>query len=208
MTIDKNINDLVLLPNGFKTLLIPEPLISFFQEFNIDYKSVDSFSMEILRSLYRKDYKNFYRIVYFLSLYGCNFHSARTNSFFPADLKNVEEVISISSSPDDSFSIADMNQYGVWDFCTNASSSKCQLLNGVVIARFQKTSQESLIKLMSNPLVSIVKKCIYGHADLKNEENSLLEERASAPLDEAPLLKNDANSLEPAVVSKNIRTSR
>ena len=200
MTIDKNINDLVLLPNGFKTLLIPEPLISFFQEFNVDYKSADSFPMEILRSLYRKDYKNFYRIVYFLSLYGCNFHSARTNSFFPADLKNVEEVISISSSPDDSFSITDMNQYGVRDFCTNASSSKCQLLNGVVIARFQKNSQESLIKLMRNPLISIVKKCIYGHADLKNEENSLLEEQASAPLDEAPLLKNDADSLEPAVI--------
>ena len=183
MAANDNTNDLVLLPYGFHTILLPDPLIDFFEKSEIQYRTVDSFPMGILRSLYRADYKSFYNVVYFLSLYGCNFHSAKNNSFFPPDVNNVEDVLTFSGSSDSCFSIADMNKYGMWDFCTNASSSKCTLLNGVVVSRLKKTSRNTFAKLNDCPLISVASKRLYG-ADLPNEKlDDVIEERVSETLD-------------------------
>lgn len=180
MASDDNTNDLVLFPNDFNSILLPEPLIEFFEKFEIQYKTTNSFPMSILRSLYRADYKSFYNVVYFLSLYGCNFHSVKNNSFFPADVNDVEDILAFSGSAESCFSIADMNRYGIWDFCTNASSSKCMLLNGVVVSRLKKTSENTFAKLNDCQLISITSKRLYG-ADLPNEASDEISEESEIP---------------------------
>ena len=180
MASDDNTNDLVLLPNDFNSILLPELLIEFFEKFEIQYKTTNSFPMSILRSLYRADYKSFYNVVYFLSLYGCNFHSVKNNSFFPADVNNVEDILTFSGPAESCFSIADMNRYGIWDFCTNASSSKCMLLNGVVVSRLKKTSENTFAKLNDCQLISITSKRLYG-ADLPNEASDEISEESEIP---------------------------
>ena len=180
MASDDNTNDLVLLPNDFNSILLPEPLIEFFEKFEIQYKTTNSFPMSILRSLYRADYKSFYNVVYFLSLYGCNFHSVKNNSFFPADVNDAEDILAFSGSAESCFSIADMNRYGIWDFCTNASSSKCMLLNGVVVSRLKKTSENTFAKLNDCQLISITSKRLYG-SDLPNEASDEISEESEIP---------------------------
>lgn len=180
MASDDNTNDLVLLPNDFNSILLPEPLIEFFEKFEIQYKTTSSFPMSILRSLYRADYKSFYNVVYFLSLYGCNFHSVKNNSFFPADVNDVEDILAFSGSAESCFSIVDMNRYGIWDFCTNASSSKCMLLNDVVVSRLKKTSENTFAKLNDCQLISITSKRLYG-ADLPNEASDEISEESEIP---------------------------
>lgn len=180
MASDDNTNDLVLLPNDFNSILLPEPLIEFFKKFEIQYKTTNSFPMSILRSLYRADYKSFYNVVYFLSLYGCNFHSVKNNSFFPSDVNDVEDILTFSGPAGSCFSIADMNRYGIWDLCTNASSSKCMLLNGVVVSRLKKTSENTFAKLNDCPLISVTSKRLYG-ADLPNEASDEISEESEIP---------------------------
>lgn len=167
-------NDSVLLPNGFDNLVLPKSLVSFFDEFEIDYKTIASFPMGVLRSLYKRDFKRFHNIVYFLSLYGCEFHSAKNNSFFPSDVNSAEDILAFSGSPDESFSVSDMNKYGIWDFCTNADSSKCCLLNGVVVSRLKNTSENAAAKLTDNPSFSIVNKNLYGQNPENEIETSVL----------------------------------
>lgn len=184
MTSDGDTNDLVLFPIDFASLQLPELLISFFDKFEIHYKSENSFSMGILRSLYRMDYKLFYNVVYFLSLYGCDFHSAKNNSFFPSDVNDEEDVLIFSGSSDASFSIPEMNKYGVWDFFTNASSSKCTLLNGVVVSRLKKTSRNAFAKLNDCPLIFVSSKRLYG-TDLPNEKlDDVIKEHVSETLED------------------------
>lgn len=184
MTSDGDTNDLVLFPIDFASLQLPELLISFFDKFEIHYKSENSFSMGILRSLYRMDYKLFYNVVYFLSLYGCDFHSAKNNSFFPSDVNDEEDVLIFSGSSDASFSIPEMNKYGVWDFFTNASSSKCTLLNGIVVSRLKKTSRNAFAKLNDCPLISVSSKRLYG-TDLPNEKlDDVIKEHVSETLED------------------------
>lgn len=184
MTSDGDTNDLVLFPIDFASLQLPELLISFFDKFEIHYKSENSFPMGILRSLYRMNYKLFYNVVYFLSLYGCDFHSAKNNSFFPSDVNDEEDVLIFSGSSDASFSIPEMNKYGVWDFFTNASSSKCTLLNGVVVSRLKKTSRNAFAKLNDCPLISVSSKRLYG-TDLPNEKlDDVIKEHVSETLED------------------------
>lgn len=184
MTSDGDTSNLVLFPIDFASLQLPELLISFFDKFEIHYKSENSFSMGILRSLYRMDYKLFYNVVYFLSLYGCDFHSAKNNSFFPSDVNDEEDVLIFSGSSDASFSIPEMNKYGVWDFFTNASSSKCTLLNGVVVSRLKKTSRNAFAKLNDCPLIFVSSKRLYG-TDLPNEKlDDVIKEHVSETLED------------------------
>lgn len=202
MTGDDNTNDLVFFPNDFNSILLPEPLIEFFERFDIQYKTAPSFPMRALRSLYRTDYKSFYNVVYFLSLYGCNFHSPKNNSFFPPDVNDVEDVFTFSGTSDSCFSIADMNKYGIWDFCTNASSSKCMLLNGVVVSRLRKTSESTFAKIENCPLISITSKRLYGVDEndeaLDNTQEEHIGETFDASLTSSKTDEEDNTSMVPS----------
>ncbi len=170
MTSDDNTSDIVFLPNNFKTLVLPEPLIEFFDKFGIKYKITGFFPMEFLRSLYKTDYKFFKKVLFFLSLYGCNFHSIKGNSFFPRDVNDIEDVLIFSGPIDSRFSIADMSKYEIWDFCKDAYSSKCILLSGIIVSRLQKESKNTLSKLIKNPLFSVVRKRIYRFEEQNKQE--------------------------------------
>ncbi len=190
MASDDNTSDLVLLPNDFNKILLPAPLIEFFKRFEVHYQTATSFPMEVLRSLYRTDFKIFYNVVYFLSLYGCNFHSAKNNSFFPPDVSDVEDVLTFSGASDSRFSIAEMNEYGMWDFFANASSSKCMILSGVVVARLQKNSESSFVKLKGCPLISIASKRLYGDVEQNESQDEVTDKLVKeAPFSSSALLE-------------------
>lgn len=180
MASDCDTNDLVLFPNDFASLQLPELLVCFFDKFDIHYKTENSFSMGILRSLYKTDYKCFYSVIFFLSLYGCNFHSVKNNSFFPTDVNDEEDVLVFSGSADASFSIPDMSKYGIWDFFTNAASSKCILLNGVVTSRLRKMSGSKFSELANRELFSIKRKRLYGFVGRENDSKTVSSDEGFA----------------------------
>ena len=91
---DDELSDIVLLPYDFPLLNPPPFVIDFLK--SVDERLLDSrfnFPLDALRDLYKKDKYLFSKIKFFLSLYGCNFHSKKPTSFFPNDVNKQEEVI-------------------------------------------------------------------------------------------------------------------
>lgn len=106
---DDELSDIVLLPYDFPLLNPPPFVIDFLK--SVDERILDSrfnFPLDALRDLYKKDKYLFSKIKFFLSLYGCNFHSKKPTSFFPNDVNKQEEVIHYYGTKEDTFSVAEI----------------------------------------------------------------------------------------------------
>ncbi len=187
--------DEVLLPRIFSTFSLPEPLIYFFTSKGIDFRNASSFPMQVLRDLYKEDQKAFETVSFLLSAYGCNFHSRKKNSYFPCDVAESEAVFSYLGASDDCFSYTDMSKYGVWNFCQNASSSKCCFLNGVVVSRFATLTGTDANRTLEYPLLTMKKMLVYSKkvSDLANDEGSATtgSDLPSGPLDDGRTGESD-----------------
>lgn len=175
------LSDIVLLPYDFPLLNPPPFVIEFLKR--VDERLFDSrfsFPLDALRDLYKKDKYLFNKIKFFLSLYGCNFHSKKLTSFFPNDVNEQEEVIRYYGTKEDTFSVAEIAPLGIWDFCGYASGSKCSYFDGVVIKRLKELDSVNLDKLLSYP----------GFAS----SNELLYVKLNSPANNNQDKKNDANS--------------
>lgn len=190
------LSDIVLLPYDFPLLNPPSFVIEFLKD--VDERLLESkfsFPLDALRNLYKKDKNLFGKIKFFLSLYGCNFHSKKPNSFFPSDVDEQEEVIRYYGTKEDMFSVAEIAPLGIWDFCGYVGGCKCSYFDGVVIKRLKELDSANLDKLLSYPNFASSKESLYVKSDFsvnledsdkdkKNEFFALELSKTEYPIDE------------------------
>lgn len=186
------LSDVVLLPYNFPLLNPPPFVIQFLK--NIDDKLLESsfvFPLDALRNLYKKDKHLFNKIKFFLSLYGCNFHSKKPNSFFPDDVEENEDVICYYGAKEDTFSVSEIAPLGIWNFCGYAGGCKCSYFDGVVIKRLLKEIDTvNLDKLLSYPKFSKGEEPLFMKAESPTIPNG--SQKETAPIVSDTLFHNDA----------------
>lgn len=198
---DDELSDIVLLPYDFPLLNPPPFVIDFLK--SVDERLLDSrfnFPLDALRDLYKKDKYLFSKIKFFLSLYGCNFHSKKPTSFFPNDVNKQEDVIRYYGTKEDTFSVAEIALLGIWDFCGYAGGCKCSYFDGVVIKRLKELGSANFEKMLSYPNFASSIELLYvkssssaedSRDDDKDEKSGLPSDNGLQPEAFAPELSKE-----------------
>ena len=133
--------DRVIINQKLSELCISEETKQFFARCNI---SLDAFSFDLdyLRTLFKQNKTLFYHVVNELSLYGCDYHSAKNASFFPQPVGI--SFRKISSNSNEPLGTSEINELRLWKLFSEYHKRDKKSLNGVCIERLNAFVGERL----------------------------------------------------------------